>query len=89
MENIGKIFKNKPKQKEKKKPFYRWQDEALEACEYLKVNTPRFKGSIFQTFKKDSDTARIALEDCKELNKPYPLYYLKVFNEIKKKQCLN
>ncbi len=89
MDDIKNIFKNKSKTKEKKKPFYKWQDEALEACEYLGANTPRFKGSIFQTFKKDPHTARTALTDCKELGKPYPLYYLKVFNEIRKKQCSN
>ena len=61
-----------------------WQLEALEAIKELRGFS--YKGSIFRAYKINSPKARMALNDCKELNKPYPLYFLKVYSELIKKR---
>jgi hypothetical protein len=62
----------------------KWQDEALDACKFLR-DSDKFKGSIFKCFKVSHHFATIALDDCKELGKPFSRYFLKVFNELNKK----
>jgi len=60
-----------------------WQYEALEAIKILQVDDNK-KSSIFKCFKDNRQKAKIALDDCKELGKLKDLYFLKVYNELKK-----
>ncbi len=76
MQPIGKIFKAKTETK--KPPKYPWQETALEIIEYLEDCEK--KSSIFKCCKQNERAARFALNDIKELNKPFTLYFLKVFN---------
>lgn len=59
-----------------------WQEKALESCKFL-IDSDKFKGSIFKCYKVDDHLADIALLDCRELNKPYSRYFLKVFSALK------
>lgn len=68
----------------KKPPAYKWQELALEIAEKLTDGKTK-KSSIFKCCKESAHYAKIAFEDCKELNKLYVNYFLKVFNELKKK----
>lgn len=63
----------------KKPPAYRWQEQALEALKYF-VDGSAYKKQVFRCYKLDAIVAHRALVDCKELNKPYTKYFLKVFN---------
>ncbi len=81
MQPISKIFKAKTETK--KPPKYPWQETALEIIEYLEDITDDKKSSIFQCCKQNERAARFAFNDIKELNKPFSLYFLKVFNQYK------
>lgn len=80
MEKIGNLLKQSVKKEIK---ITRWQEDALEACKKI-PDSYKNKASIFRKFKEDSHLAKLALLDCKELNKLYSLYFFKVFNELKK-----
>ena len=60
-----------------------WQDEAANAVLALKCSENK-KSAVFKCFKDNYQKARIALSDCKELDKLNELYFFKVFNEISK-----
>ncbi|OGH77486.1 MAG: hypothetical protein A2469_02465 [Candidatus Magasanikbacteria bacterium RIFOXYC2_FULL_40_16] len=65
----------------KKPPAYKWQDLALDIIKGIPdANTK--KSSVFKCCKQSPQHAKIAFEDCKELNKLYVQYFLKVFNEL-------
>lgn len=68
----------------KKRSVLIWQDEASKAVEYFKDGKSK-TGSIFKSFRDNNKMAKIALSDCKELNKPFALYFLKVYNELVKR----
>lgn len=60
-----------------------WQDKAVNAIKLF----PDIKGkesSVFKCFKDNTRAAETALSDCKELGKYNVLYFLKVYNAIKK-----
>ncbi len=63
----------------------KWQDEAANALKYFTDGETK-ASSIFKCFKDNNQKARLALSDCKELGKTSVLYFLKVFNEIKKNE---
>ncbi len=65
------------------KSVNRWQDEANNATEYFLDGEDK-RSSIFKCFKDDNQKARTALNDCKELSKKSVMYFLKVYNELKK-----
>lgn len=67
----------------KKPPAYKWQELALEIIKELPDANEK-KSSIFKCCKQNPKMARIAFEDCKELNKLHVQYFLKVFSELKK-----
>ncbi len=69
----------------KKPPAYRWQELALEIVAGLPDGKNK-KSSIFKCCKQSPNFAKIAFEDCKELNKLYVQYFLKVFNGLDKQQ---
>ena len=68
----------------KKAPAYKWQDLALEILEGLPDENNK-RSSIFKCCKDNPRFAKIAFEDCKELNKLHIKYFLKVYNELRKK----
>lgn len=65
------------------KTVSKWQDEAAAAVKYFKDIQGK-ESSVFKCFKDNNQKARIALSDCKELEKSSVYYFLKVYNEIKK-----
>lgn len=69
----------------KKAPAYKWQELALEIVNGLTDGISK-KSSIFKCCKENAHFAKVAFEDCKELNKLYAHYFLKVFNELKKQK---
>ena len=79
MENIKNLLK--PLQI-KKAPAYKWQELALEIVGAL-TDGQNKKSSIFKCCKESARFAKIAFEDCKELNKLYANYFLKVYNGLK------
>lgn len=72
------------KMPDKKVPTYQWQDEALEAIKILKGAEEK-KSSVFKCFKYNNNVAKLAMSDCRELNKIDVMYFLKLFNELSKK----
>ena len=72
-----------PKMNGPLKDSLKWQLEALEAIKLLDAAK---KSSIFKCFKDNRHKATFALNDCKELGKLNELYFLKVYNELIKKQ---
>lgn len=60
-----------------------WQDEAANAVQYFHDGEEK-RSSVFKCFKDNQQKARIAFSDCKELEKKSVMYFLKVYNEIKK-----
>ncbi len=70
-------------QKSKKAPAHKWQGQALEAIQKL-VDGSKHKPSIFKCFKINAHKAQIALNDSMELEKPYSMYFFKVFNSLVK-----
>jgi len=62
----------------------KWQDEAATAIKYFQDIQGK-ESSVFKCFKDNEQKARIALSDCKELGKNSVYYFLKVYNELKKK----
>ena len=62
----------------------KWQDEASNAYKYF-LDGEEKRSSIFKCFKDDQHHARLAFSDCKELEKKSALYFLKVYNELRKK----
>lgn len=69
---------------EKVKTVTKWQDEASNAIKYFNDVSGK-ESSVFKCFKDNNQKARIALSDCKELNQRSVYYFLKVYNELKKK----
>lgn len=69
---------------EKVKTVTKWQDEAANAIKYFSDINGK-ESSVFKCFKDNNQKARIALSDCKELNQRSVYYFLKVYNELKKK----
>ena len=65
-----------------KRTVTKWQDEAANAIKYF-VDGENKASSIFKAFKENNQKARIALSDCKELERRSAMYFFKVFNEIK------
>lgn len=80
MDNIKNIIKIP---QFKKPPAYKWQELALEIISGLTDGNVK-KSSVFKCCKLSPQMAKIAFEDCKELNKLYVQYFLKVFNELRK-----
>jgi len=76
MESIALILKQK---KEIKLPKYQWQELAFNIIKFL-YDGEKKKSSIFLCCKKNEKLARYAFNECKELNKPYTNYFLKIFN---------
>ncbi len=76
MEKISAIINTQTETK--KPPKFQWQELALEIIEYLSDCDK--KSSIFRCCKQNERAAKFAFEDCKELGKPYTMYFLKVFN---------
>lgn len=62
-----------------------WQDEALNAVKILSGGEQK-RSSIFKCYKDNYQLSRLVLSDCKELGQLHALYFLKVFNELRKKQ---
>jgi biotin operon repressor len=62
----------------------KWQDEAANAIKYFQDIQGK-ESSVFKCFKDNEQKARLALSDCKELGKNSIYYFLKVYNELKKK----
>lgn len=60
-----------------------WQDEAANAVKYF-IDGQDKQSSIFKCFRDNQQKARLAFSDCKELEKTSALYFLKVYNELKK-----
>jgi hypothetical protein len=60
-----------------------WQELALEIIKFTNATDKSQISSIFKYCKTDQQKAQIAFSDCKELRKPYPLYFLKVFSVLK------
>jgi hypothetical protein len=64
----------------------KWQDLALQIIAEI-PDAEGKKSSVFKCCKKNEHKARIAFNDCKELEKPYVMYFLKVFNELTKQNA--
>ncbi|MCK9320074.1 hypothetical protein, partial [Methanoculleus sp.] len=63
----------------------KWQDDA--SIVIKEMNVPEDKiSSVFKCFKDHEREAMFALRDCKELGKMNVFYFLKVYNELVKKQ---
>jgi len=63
----------------------KWQDSA--SIVIKEMNVPEnIISSVFKCFKDHEREAMFALRDCKELGKMNVLYFLKVYNELVKKQ---
>ncbi len=67
----------------KKPPAYKWQELALEIIAGI-PDAAKKKSSVFKCCKQSPQYAKIAFEDCKELDKTHVQYFLKVFNELRK-----
>ena len=66
---------------------YQWQNTAKQIIKAIPdVNQLNKTSSVFKCCKINSSAANAALSDCKELGKLNILYFLKVWNEINKKQ---
>ncbi len=83
MDCLKNILKNK-KLSTKKNRAEKWQDDALEAIKFL-VDGKLYQSQIFKCFKLNSNNAKIAQLECKELEKPFSRYFLKVWNNLNKK----
>ena len=84
MENLFNIIQNRQIETLPPPPKYNWQEGAMEAISIL-VDGLQNKASIFRCFKMNQQAAKITLLDCKELSKPYSMYFFKVFNSLNKK----
>ncbi len=82
MDSLFDILKNKQNQKVVNRE--KWQIDALEASQKL-VDGQKYLGSIMKCYKQNSHYAQISFNECKELNKPFSRYFLKVFNSLRKK----
>ena len=66
----------------------KWQDSA--SIVVKEMNVPENKiSSVFKCFKDHEREAMFALRDCKELGKMNVFYFLKVYNELVKKNKKN
>jgi len=83
MDNILSILQNRKLENIPPPPKYNWQEGALEAINIL-ADGFKNKASIFRCFKLNSQAAKITLLDCKELEKPYSMYFFKIFYELNK-----
>lgn len=88
MEKLSNFFK-RPAVKLPPPPKYPWQEVALTIIKTIPDAYTVKKASIFRTCKLNLTAARIALEDCKELEKNHINYYFKVWNVIHNKQKVN
>lgn len=82
MDAIFKIIEDKNIKKGVLK-LEKWQSDALDTIKFLNDGI-KYKSSIFKCYKNNSFIAQKCLDDCKELNKPYSLYFIKLYN-LKKK----
>lgn len=57
--------------------------KALEAINYFKDGN-KYRVNIFQKFKVNGRAAEIAVNDCKELDKPFSLYFFKIWSQLNK-----
>lgn len=87
MEQIQNLLKIKTKIKQPDCCKYPWQDLAKEIINIIPDAKKLGRvGSVFKCCKINQSAANVAFEDCKELDKLHIMYFLKVFNEINKKQ---
>lgn len=71
-----------------KRIVQKWQDSA--SIVIKEMNVPENKiSSVFKCFKDHEREAMFALRDCKELGKMNVFYFLKVYNELVKKNKKN
>ena len=78
MENIKDILKDKQQLPQPTK--YKWQEQALEIISFLKDGND-YKSSIFKACRDNPNLAQRAVNDCKELNKLYAKYFLKIISK--------
>jgi len=71
-------MKRRPLLNIKKTKTKSWQLEALEAIKKLS-DGDKHRGGIFKCYSSDLYKAQIALKDSLELNKPFSLYFFKVY----------
>lgn len=64
------------------KTKHQWQDEGITASKYFADGNERL-GSILKCFKENNHKAKIAFNDCKELEKRSALYFFKIYNQLK------
>jgi hypothetical protein len=81
--NLQELYKTMGLPKQATRSVKLWQDEASNCVKYFTDGESK-RSSIFKCFKDNQSKARTAFSDCKELEKKSVLYFLKVFNEIKK-----
>ena len=81
--NLKDLYSSMGLPEKAKRTVARWQDEAANAIKYF-VDGEEKASSIFKAFKENNQKARIALSDCKELEKRSVMYFFKVYNELKK-----
>ena len=82
--NIKDLYKNMGLPQPAKRKVNLWQDEAANAIKYF-VDGQAKASSVFKAFKEHNQVARIALSDCKELDKHNVDYFFKIYNETIKK----
>ena len=63
---------------------FKWQSLALEIIKIIPDAKPK-TSSVFKCCKTNYQASLNALNDCKELGKPFIAYFLKVYNELNKK----
>lgn len=85
LDGLTKLYSNTTVSKKIRVAPNLWQDEASNAIKYFSDGS-KFIGSIFKAYRDNNRFAKLALSDCKELNKPYSLYFLKIVSELAKKQ---
>lgn len=80
--SFGELYNNLGMPK-KMRTVTKWQDEASNAVSFF-IDGQKFTGSIFKSFRDNNHLAKLAFSDCKELNKPNALYFLKIYSELVK-----
>lgn len=65
------------------KSIYPWQKLALEVIQMTSCKKEE-NSSVFKAAKVDPRSFKIAMEDCKELNKPFINYFFKVYHILRK-----
>ena len=72
---LARYKKTEPETK-KTRDILDWQTLALEILKEINFTN---KGSLFRCCKIDSRAAKFALNDCRELHKPYANYFFKLW----------